>query len=189
VHGESVWKQKKGHFRLCSSKAGTWIVANGSPKESSFEEPSNVALHCERPHRGLMPDKVSGPWSRLDGEKLVEDDTIKATTIVVKPAKLHIATPHGQQKCGGEYILVPNESANNQPLWKQMGGKYWLYSGTNGMWILGSSGAKLKNFECSRGVIYSATPHGGLMPNKVGGSWLRLDGEQFIEDADISVSV
>lgn len=70
-----------------------------------------------------------------------------------------------------------------------MGGKYWLYSGTNGMWILGSGGAKQKNFECSRGVIYSNLPHGGLMPNAVTGLWLRLDGESFREDADISVSV
>ena len=29
----------------------------------------------------------------------------------------------------GEYLLVAGESANGSPLWKQMGGKYWLYSG------------------------------------------------------------
>lgn len=29
----------------------------------------------------------------------------------------------------GEYFLVAGESANSNPLWKQMGGKFWLYSG------------------------------------------------------------
>ena len=28
--------------------------------------------------------------------------------------------------------------------------------GTNGLWIIGGGGAKRKNFDCSRGVIYSS---------------------------------
>ena len=58
-----------------------------------------------------------------------------------------MSTPSGQQSCGGlglkllqsvhtfsatwqgEYLLVAGETANGSPLWKQMGGKYWLYSG------------------------------------------------------------
>merc|ERR1711972_106347 len=71
--------------------------------------------------------------------------------------------------------------------WRQMGGKYWLYSGTNGMWIFGSNLAKEKGFECSRGVIYSNTPHGGIMPDKLRSLWLRLDGEAFHEDEAIVV--
>eukprot|EP00438_Fugacium_kawagutii_P012326 Skav221957 [mRNA] locus=scaffold195:657655:668736:- [translate_table: standard] len=62
------------------------------------------------------------------------------------------ARPSGNE---GEYFLVAGESANSNPLWKQMGGKFWLYSGTNGLWIIGGGGAKRKNFECARGVIYS----------------------------------
>ncbi|CAL1158340.1 unnamed protein product [Cladocopium goreaui] len=80
---------------------------------------------------------------------------VSLTSSISFPAKLHVSSPNGQQKCGGEYLLVSGESANSQPLWKQMGGKFWLYSGTNGLWIIGGGGAKRKNFECARGVIYS----------------------------------
>ena len=62
------------------------------------------------------------------------------------------------------------EMANGHPLWKQTAGKFWLYSGaflagessggpgSNGLWIIGGGGAKRKNFDCSRGVIYSWLP-------------------------------
>jgi len=107
--------------------------------------------------------------------------------VIHKPAKLHVKSPKGQQRCAGEYVLVTTMTANGQPLWRQMGGKYWLYSGTNGMWIFGSSGAKDKNFECSRGVIYSNTPHGGVMPDRLRSVWLRLEKEAFHEDPEITV--
>lgn len=187
--GQPVWKQRRGHFRICSSKDGTWMVVTGTPKEGNVEQAKLAALRCQQPHFGLMPHKVRGIWSRFANEKPEKDDTIKVTCTVAKPAKLHVTTPSGQQKCGGEYALVAGESANNHPLWKQMGGKYWLYSGTNGLWIIGSSSAQKKNFECSRGVIYSAVPHGGQWPNQVSGAWLRLEGEQFVEDNSISVNL
>jgi len=190
--GLPLWKQRKGHFRVCSAGDGTWMVVNAMPKEgqSLEDELASAVLRCETPHAGLMPDKVAGTWSRRADDDLTEDADIKvASSIHSKPHKLHVTTPNGQQKCGGEYMLEANDTANNHPLWKQSGGKYWLYSGTNGLWILGSSGAKKQKFECSRGVIYSSTPHGGNMPNQVPGGWLRLDGEKFVEDGAINVHV
>eukprot|EP00933_Yihiella_yeosuensis_P018678 TRINITY_DN15257_c0_g1_i1.p1 TRINITY_DN15257_c0_g1~~TRINITY_DN15257_c0_g1_i1.p1 ORF type:complete len:561 (-),score=97.48 TRINITY_DN15257_c0_g1_i1:121-1731(-) len=188
VRGQPVWKQRRGHHRLCSTQQACWMILQGHPKENVTENPSNVVLICKDLHHGMMPDK-GGPWSRLNGEKHVEDPDIQVTTFVTRPAKLHVTTPDGQQDCGGEFGLLAGETANNHPIWKQMGGKYWLYSGTNGMWIIGGNGAKKKHFECSRGVIYSAAMHGGVMPDKVACAWLRLDGEQFIEDKKITVTV
>lgn len=37
-----------------------------------------------------------------------------------------------------------------------------LDTGTNGLWIIGGNGAKRKNFECARGVIYSSLSSGKL---------------------------
>lgn len=42
-------------------------------------------------------------------------------------------------------------------------------AGTNGLWIIGGGGAKRKNFECARGVIYSPL---GVVPGAAcGGDW------------------
>lgn len=186
VNGQPAWKQRKGSHWLFSSRSGIWVIGTNDAKERKSDEMG--CIHGEIPHKGQNPDKVSGFWMWLDGDTWREDPKIVITTAISKPAKLHITSPHGQQRCAGEYVLAAGEAANGQPLWKQMGGKYWLYSGLNGMWIIGSSGAKDKNFECSRGVIYSNIPHGGVMPDKVQGYWLRLDGEAFREDSNITVS-
>jgi len=183
INGQPVWKQRGSQCRICSSSDGTWVI-NGQDGEEE------VLLKCHQPHSGQMPDKMIMPWSRRDGQEMVKDDAIKVslTSSVVKPTKLNVASPNGQQKCGGEYLLVMGESANSNPLWKQTAGKFWLYSGTNGLWIIGGNGAKRKNFECARGVIYSGTSHGGQMPHEVEGLWLRLDGQEFVEDQAINVS-
>lgn len=182
---QPVWKQRGGPLRICTGSTGTWEVINGTPKEGSEEPP---LLKCQQVHSGQMPDKML-IWSRQEGEEMIEDKYIKVslTSSISFPTKLHVSSPNGQQKCGGEYLLVSGESANSQPLWKQMGGKFWLYSGTNGLWIIGGGGAKRKNFECARGVIYSGTSHGGLMPHQVDGLWLRLDGQEFVEDNEIRI--
>jgi len=186
VHGHPVWKQRKGHYRIFSSRGGSWQLAGAESKDGDFQH-AEIVLRCDANHQGSMPNKTTGVWSRLEGETFEEDPGIRLTTVLSKPAKLHVKSPNGQQRCAGEYVLVAGATANGQPLWRQMGGKYWLYSGTNGMWIFGSSGAKEKNFDCSRGVIYSNTQHGGMMPDKLKSLWLRLDGEAFHEDATIAV--
>ncbi|CAE7765388.1 PCBP1, partial [Symbiodinium sp. CCMP2456] len=175
-HGQPTWKQRRTDLRICSGADGHWMVA-AVRKDADSEKP---LLRCDQPHLGETPDKVLSSWSRLEGEDMEKDDQIKvsSTSSLGKPVKLHVSTPSGQQSCGGEYLLVAGESANGSPLWKQMGGKYWLYSGTNGLWIIGGSGAKRKNFDCSRGVIYSQTPHGGQLPHQVSGIWLRLQGQE-----------
>mmetsp|Transcript_78057 Transcript_78057/g.181045 ORF Transcript_78057/g.181045 Transcript_78057/m.181045 type:complete len:553 (+) Transcript_78057:28-1686(+) len=184
LNGQPFWKQRKGAHWLFS-KNDFWVIGSSDSKEGK-SDPFGC-IRSEAPHQGANPEKVA-TWMLLDSGSFQEDPRISVATAINRPAKLRVASPHGQQRCAGEYVLAVGESANGQPLWGQMGGKYWLYSGTNGMWIIGSSGAKEKNFECSRGVIYSNTPHGGIMPDKVDGAWLRLDGEAFREDSAITVT-
>lgn len=186
MHGQPTWKHRKFGFKVFSTREGTWHIAEHEFKEGEPHQ-TTPSILCDVQHKGVMPDKVPGVWSRLEGSTHVEDPSIKVVTVIHKPAKLHVKSPNGQQRCAGEYVLVAGVIANGQPLWRQMGGKYWLYSGTNGMWIFGSSGAKEKNFDCSRGVIYSNTMHGGEMPDKLKSLWLRLEGEAFHEDAAIQV--
>eukprot|EP00435_Cladocopium_sp_Y103_P023415 s2774_g5.t1 len=68
-------------------------------------------------------------------------------------AALFVVSPNGQQQCAGEYVMQ-SETANGQPVWEQKAGFFWLYSGTNGMWIIGAKDAKDKNFKCSHGLIF-----------------------------------
>jgi len=187
-HGQPTWKQRRTDLRICSGADGHWMVA-AAVRNKENGDSDKPLLRCDQPHLGETPDKVLSSWSRLEGEDMEKDDQIKvsSTSSLGKPVKLHVSTPSGQQSCGGEYLLVAGETANGSPLWKQMGGKYWLYSGTNGLWIIGGSGAKRNNFDCSRGVIYSQTPHGGQLPHQVGGIWLRLQGQEFVEDSKISI--
>lgn len=184
VHGQPVWKQRRGSCRIFSSRGGVWQIAGNEKNESDYQH-GVIVLQCGCPHRGQMPDKLNSEWSRLEGESFVSDPSITLSVTVNPPAKLHIKSPNGQQRCAGEYVLVVGSNPNGFPLWRQMGGNSWLYSGTNGMWIVGSKGAKDRNFDCSRGVIYSNLPHGGVMPDKLKSLWLRLDKQEFHEDAEI----
>jgi len=186
VHSQAVWKQRRGIFRIFSSRGGVWQIVGNEKKESDYQN-GTIALQCGCPHRGQMPDKLNSEWSRLEGDSYISDPSITLSVIVNPPAKLHMKSPNGQQRCAGEYVLVVGTTPNGFPLWRQMGGASWLYSGTNGMWIVGSKGAKDRNFDCSRGVIYSNTPHGGVMPDKLKTLWLRLDKEEFHEDGEIIV--
>jgi len=186
VHGQPVWKHRKAIFRIFSSREGIWRIAGNEAKESDYRDGTSM-IQCDVPHKGAMPNRIGAVWSRLEGEELIKDSAIAISTVLHKPAKLHVKSPNGQQRSAGEYVLVAGTQANGHPLWRQMGGKYWLYSGTNGMWIFGSSIAKEKNFDCSRGVIYSNTQHGGVMPDRLKSLWLRLDGEAFHEDESIVI--
>eukprot|EP00913_Durusdinium_trenchii_P012294 g11543.t1 len=104
----------------------------------------------------------------------------------MKPSRLFVVSPNGQQQCGGEYVIL-SETANGHPVWEQRAGNFWLYSGANGMWIIGGREAKDKAFKCSHGQIFCRTSHGGVPPDQVKGVWERLHGEHFLEDSALVV--
>jgi len=184
ANGHPLWKQVGGTHWLYSGKNGMWIIGSREVRRMNFDCSRGV-IYSKMVHGGVMPDKLGGAWLRLDGSKFKEDAAI---TIGTKPAVLNVISPKGQRRCEGEYVLVAGQTANGQPLWKQMGGKCWLYSGTAGMWIIAGSDAKRLKFDCSKGLIYCKAQHHGVMPDKVGSVWLRLDGDSFIEDVRINIS-
>ncbi|CAE7231863.1 PCBP1 [Symbiodinium sp. KB8] len=183
ANGLPVWEHKAGRCYLYCGTNGSWILGGSDAKEKGFKCAKGV-VYSKRASGGLMPDKVGGGWLRLHGDKFHEDSAI---TVTVKPSRLYVQTPHGQHRCSGEYVPAEDRLANGYPLWEHAGGKCWLYSGSNGMWIIGGTDAAAKNFECTRGVIYCQTVHNGQMPDKMVGNWLRLDGDKFREDAAILV--
>eukprot|EP00439_Symbiodinium_sp_Y106_P031691 s2784_g3.t2 len=183
ANGLPVWEHKAGRCYLYCGTNGSWILGGSDAKEKGFKCAKGV-VYSKRASGGLMPDKVGGGWLRLHSDKFQEDSAI---TVTVKPSRLYVQTPHGQHRCSGEYVPAEDRLANGYPLWEHVGGKCWLYSGSNGMWIIGGTDAAAKNFQCTRGVIYCQTVHNGQMPDKMVGNWLRLDGDKFREDAAILV--
>merc|ERR1719215_215745 len=164
-----------------------WIIGGEEVKEKGFQC-SHGNVFSKILHSGSTPDQVSGTWWRLGDNGFEEDDGIRICRDMIRPAALRLISPNGHQRVAGEY-LITEVRANGQPVWRLRGAKTWLYSGSNGSWIIGGSDAKEKNFNCARGVVYSKLPHGGLLPDRVGSLWLRLQDDKFVEDVAISITV
>ncbi|CAK9097074.1 unnamed protein product [Durusdinium trenchii] len=189
ANGHPVWEQRAGNFWLYSGANGMWIIGGREAKDKAFKC-SHGQIFCRTSHGGVPPDQVKGVWERLHGEHFLEDSAlvVMAATKVRLPPALRVVAPNGQQRSAGDYVLTET-FAQGLPVWQHQNGKCYLYCGVNGSWILGGSDAKEKDFKCAKGVIYSKRTSGGLMPEKVGGVWLRLGGDQFQEDSDIAVTI
>eukprot|EP00913_Durusdinium_trenchii_P012292 g11541.t1 len=180
AQGLPVWQHQNGKCYLYCGVNGSWILGGSDAKEKDFKCAKGV-IYSKRTSGGLMPEKVGGVWLRLGGDQFQEDSDIAVT---IKPQRLYVQTPNGQHRCAGEYVPLADRMANGYPLWEHATvGRCWLYSGSNGMWIIGGTDAAAKNFVCTRGVIYCQAVHHGQMPDKMVGNWLRLDGEKFREDS------
>jgi len=103
------------------------------------------------------------------------------------PVALRVLSPNGQQKCAGDYELVPGERPNGQPLWRKTDGKRWLFSSKTQKWCIGGKDVREKNFQVTAGWIYHGARHGGAMPDEVRGTWARWDGTSFEDDSGIAV--
>lgn len=103
---------------------------------------------------------------------------------------LYVSSPNGQQHCFGMYELVQGERANDQPLWRQLGGERWLYSDLQGRWSIGGRSAFEKKFACNQGFIVCDRPHQGQAPDNMLGLWVRFDEERraWCKDEEILVS-
>ncbi|CAE8606978.1 unnamed protein product, partial [Polarella glacialis] len=114
-----------------------------------------------------------------------EGDGISEELVEV-PAKLLVRSPNGQSECSGAYLLL-EEKANGQPLWRKEAANRWLYSGTDGTWLVGGSKQQTLGFACRTGLLHLAKAHDGQTPDRVQGSWKRVDGKEWADDADIKV--
>eukprot|EP00931_Biecheleriopsis_adriatica_P023053 TRINITY_DN14654_c0_g1_i1.p1 TRINITY_DN14654_c0_g1~~TRINITY_DN14654_c0_g1_i1.p1 ORF type:complete len:1398 (+),score=366.42 TRINITY_DN14654_c0_g1_i1:459-4196(+) len=104
------------------------------------------------------------------------------------PRQLEIVTPNGQRECAGCYHLLRSQNANGQPIWQKEDGKRWIYSGTDGSWLVGGAKQKELEFACRTGLLHLAKPHGGKPPQRLPPrGWKRVHGKQWVEDADIAI--
>merc|ERR1712218_166166 len=75
-----------------------------------------------------------------------------------------------QQKCTGQYSLVPHVQPNGNPLWMNSRGDRWLYHGNDGYWYVGDEEEHELNFECDQGYIRHIAL-GKALPNDLAGAW------------------
>ena len=65
--------------------------------------------------------------------------------------------------------ILEEEKANGMPVWRLAMGDCWLYSGINGLRIIGVKGTREQGFKCSHGFIHADGQHQGAMPHRVSG--------------------
>ncbi|CAE7200426.1 unnamed protein product, partial [Symbiodinium necroappetens] len=107
-----------------------WIIGGQDAKDKNFKC-SHGFIFCRTQNAGVSPEKITGVWERLSGEYFVEDRNIVVTNVLHKPSPLRVASPNGQQRCAGEYALMPDCTANGLPVWEHKAGRCYLYCGTN----------------------------------------------------------
>mmetsp|Transcript_158771 Transcript_158771/g.280492 ORF Transcript_158771/g.280492 Transcript_158771/m.280492 type:complete len:854 (+) Transcript_158771:111-2672(+) len=108
------------------------------------------------------------------------------------PTTLYVASPNDKCDFSGEYTIT-QDIAHDYPVWIHRGGKKYIYTGTNGFWMIGSESEKVgkgKSFEANTGNISTSSAHSGIMPHRLKGRWDRYESAKktWINDADIIVS-
>eukprot|EP00746_Dinoflagellata_sp_MGD_P085342 gnl/MRDRNA2_/MRDRNA2_33787_c0_seq1.p1 gnl/MRDRNA2_/MRDRNA2_33787_c0~~gnl/MRDRNA2_/MRDRNA2_33787_c0_seq1.p1 ORF type:complete len:953 (+),score=145.64 gnl/MRDRNA2_/MRDRNA2_33787_c0_seq1:58-2859(+) len=184
ANGEPVWKKVGSDFWLYSCTDGTWAIGAVDVSLKKFKCQSGFVF--SNPHGGATPDKTSGHWSRYHEKqrRWVEDPSVGVFANV--PAKLHVVLPNGPRPCIGEYVQVPAAVANGQPLWRKVGGNFWLASLPDGTWGICGGDVAENGFYESASFVYSVA-HQGEMPHKLVGSWTRATPDQCKKDATIAV--
>jgi hypothetical protein len=131
------------------------------------------------------PSKLRSPKGTQDGQ----DSRFREATSI--PSSLEVSVPREVEHCSGMYVLVPSRLPNGFPLWKQLHGDHFLFSGTGGRWFIGDDEEENLNFVCNAGIIVSREFHHGEPPNYLDGrgGWQRFDGEKWVNDGDISVAI
>eukprot|EP00929_Paragymnodinium_shiwhaense_P030636 TRINITY_DN17326_c0_g1_i10.p1 TRINITY_DN17326_c0_g1~~TRINITY_DN17326_c0_g1_i10.p1 ORF type:complete len:1169 (-),score=218.81 TRINITY_DN17326_c0_g1_i10:642-4148(-) len=92
----------------------------------------------------------------------------------------------------GEYVLIMGHKPNAYPLWKQLTGGHWLYSGTSGRWLLGDEHELGAAFLCDSGLLSTSDKHRGVMPHDIaphGGSWQRFSPDGWWVDASVQITL
>lgn len=161
----------------------------GSPVMESTVRPGDVLYTSELVREfKLLEDPVEPKALQLEKTRQF-DDSLHEAHPSHGPWTLHVTSPVGQLAVSGEYLLVPEEMPNGQPLWKQKDGCHWLFSGNTGRWCIGSDDARQQGFDVPTGLVCRRKPHRGAMPHRVRGAWGRLvEGEGLVEDLAITVT-
>jgi len=102
---------------------------------------------------------------------------------------LYVVSPNSHHICQGEYAILYGK-VNGQAVWAQSRGPHFLYSGSNGFWIVGGRAAQRKRFQSFSGFIYNPMRHHNTAPDKMQGAWMWYSGElqSWIADEAIQVT-
>lgn len=151
---------------------------------------------------GLAPGGAIGSEAQCPAELPAKEGDVAPTAVTTAsldaneeeeeeqkppPEILILDSPLGSEECAGLYFLVKHVHPNGYPLWKNEDGVHFLFSGTDGMLLIGDSEQERADFQCKEGIIASVVPHEGWMPHELGGGWQRDDGDDWIDDPAIVV--
>eukprot|EP00929_Paragymnodinium_shiwhaense_P049287 TRINITY_DN24870_c0_g1_i2.p1 TRINITY_DN24870_c0_g1~~TRINITY_DN24870_c0_g1_i2.p1 ORF type:complete len:2588 (+),score=813.76 TRINITY_DN24870_c0_g1_i2:684-7766(+) len=111
---------------------------------------------------------------------------------LAKPPKalwIHAPATVGDSPVTGKYNLVETRLVGGLALFKQATGANYLFSGTNGHWIVGDESEASVDFQTDTGVMATVYPHQGFMPTVMNRrDWQYFDGDIWIQDKTIAVS-
>lgn len=206
----------KKELFIYSSPSGMWHVGNDNVRyEESFNCDFGLAFYPEK-HAGAFPHAhkpcrwntyenfesaeyggwvadpnfniTAGPNSEARAQ--AQEEQRAASQARDAPWVLQLRSPSRVQELSGEYHLLPGEIVNGQPLWRRAGiGAVWyLYSGTNGCWYVGTRFHQNQGFDCSMGFATTCEPHEGVMPQLIG-AWMThcSDSECMVKDPEFSI--
>jgi len=121
-----------------------------------------------------------------------EVDSVDTAASSARPNELTVKVAMGpgvtkdQEKCSGQYTLVPHADANGFPVWVNSRGDRFLYHGNDEHWYVGDEEEQDMNFDCDQGYIRHEGS-GSLLPHQLTGAWER--GEDWTPDSNIWISV
>eukprot|EP00930_Biecheleria_cincta_P040866 TRINITY_DN27989_c0_g1_i1.p1 TRINITY_DN27989_c0_g1~~TRINITY_DN27989_c0_g1_i1.p1 ORF type:complete len:550 (-),score=70.27 TRINITY_DN27989_c0_g1_i1:164-1813(-) len=201
---------------IYSSPSGMWHLGDDNVRfEESFNCDFGHAFHPDK-HAGVFPHALKpcrwntyenyeraeyGGWvadpnfnitagPNAEARAHTQEEQRAASQARDAPWVLQLRSPGRLQELSGEYRLLPGEFVNSQPLWRRAGiGAVWyLYSGINGCWYVGTQFHEKKGFDCSLGFATSSKPHQGTMPQFIG-AWMShcADSGKMLPDPEFSV--
>lgn len=191
-NGHPFWKLTDADYWIYSSPDGYWMVGGIADYNGNFTRRSGFIL-CPVPHKGLAPNEVDCVWQYTDGHRWKSDRDLTLTAVPKPkvPQHLVVKSPNTKQSISGRYDLIstsPAQLVNGQPLWEHLNTDHWLYSTTNGYWMIGGVDDRDRKFQRGLGFVTCPSPHGGLTPDRMHCDWKRVNGTTWIPDAAISVS-
>eukprot|EP00755_Sulcionema_specki_P023237 Sspe_Gene.78420::Locus_49054_Transcript_1_1_Confidence_1.000_Length_2506::g.78420::m.78420 len=176
-HGMPVWAA--GARRLYSNAGGGWILAS----DARHMETNKGWIASASPHRGKMPHEMD-KWEVADGHGgwVIHDNVRTTATMPSLTTVLRVVAPN-RPEVAGHYVLLDGVWWNGHPVWAA--GDRRLYSGEGGWWLVDPD---KKHMELDRGLLASATKHGGRPPHEVG-LWEIADGKGgWIKDTSCSIT-
>lgn len=186
ANGQPVWKQANGIFFLFSGSDGCWQIKATSDQVKiggTYIGPTGSLYHSVA-HCGMMPNDVKrfkGAFSTFEDGDFIADPSVEITTTIPVPIRrLHVSSPRRHCEKSGYYLLVDEQLANGQPVWRQAGGQFWIYSSISGEWYIAESSNVIRiggNFSCSVGGVRNPGGHGNIMPHDLESPWEVLDGD------------